>query len=109
MLRIFQRLAWCAAVSAVLTVAWAAPVLAQPADPVTLETVIGNITQWVLGLLFGVATLFLTIAGLRYAAAGGDPMQIEKAKSALRSALIGYALALLSPVLLGIIKGWLGQ
>lgn len=73
-----------------------------------LPTIIGNITTWVVGLLIGVATLFLTIGGLRYLAAGGDPTEVEKAKSALKSALLGYALAILAPILLGVVQGWIG-
>jgi hypothetical protein len=73
-----------------------------------LPTIISNITTWIVGLLIGVATLFLTIGGLRYLAAGGDPTEVEKAKSALKSALIGYALAILAPVLLTVVKGWIG-
>jgi hypothetical protein len=74
----------------------------------SLPVIIGNITTWVVGLLIGVATLFLTVGGLRYLAAGGDPTEVEKAKSALKSALIGYALAVLAPVLLTVVKGWIG-
>jgi len=73
-----------------------------------LPTIIANITVWVFGLLLGVATLFLTIGGLRYLAAGGDPTEVEKAKSALGNALKGYALAVLAPILLAIVKGWIG-
>jgi len=73
-----------------------------------LPTIISNITAWIVGLLIGVATLFLTIGGLRYLAAGGDPTEVEKAKSALKSALVGYALAFLAPVLLGVVQGWIG-
>jgi len=73
-----------------------------------LPTIITNITTWIVGLLIGVATLFLTIGGLRYLAAGGDPTEIEKAKSAFKSALIGYALAVLAPILLNVVKGWIG-
>jgi hypothetical protein len=73
-----------------------------------LPTIITNITAWVIGLLVGVATLFLTIGGLRYLAAGGDPAEVEKAKGAFKSALIGYALAILAPILLGVVKGWIG-
>ncbi|GAA3387944.1 pilin [Cryptosporangium minutisporangium] len=74
----------------------------------SLPQIITNITTWVVGILAGVATLFLTIGGLRYLAAGGDPTEVEKAKSAFKSALIGYALAILAPVLLGIVRGWIG-
>jgi Type IV secretion system pilin len=73
-----------------------------------LPTIIGNITTWIVGLLIGVATLFLTIGGLRYLAAGGDPTEVEKAKSAVKSALIGYALAVLAPILLTVVQGWIG-
>jgi hypothetical protein len=73
-----------------------------------LPTVIGNITDWIVGLLVLVATLFLTYGGLRYVMAGGDPAEVDKAKSALKNALVGYALAILAPILLGIVQGWLG-
>lgn len=74
----------------------------------TLPVIIGNITTWIVGLLVGVATLFLTIGGLRRLAAGGDPTEIEKANSAFKNALIGYALAVLAPILLAIVQGWIG-
>ena len=74
----------------------------------TLPEVVGNITAWVVSILAGVATMFLTIGGLRYAMAGGDPGEVEKAKSALKSALIGYALAMLAPVLVSVMQGLVG-
>jgi hypothetical protein len=74
----------------------------------SLPVVISNITTWIVGLLVGVATLFLTIGGLRRLAAGGDPSEIEKANSAFKNALLGYALAILAPVLLAIVRGWIG-
>ena len=39
---------------------------------------------------------------------GGDPAQTEQAKSNFKSALIGYALAVLAPVILEILQGILG-
>ncbi|MEV6494274.1 pilin, partial [Actinoplanes sp. NPDC051633] len=74
----------------------------------SLPVVISNITTWIVGLLVGVATLFLTIGGLRRLAAGGDPAEIEKANSAFKNALLGYALAILAPILLAIVRGWIG-
>ncbi len=85
---------------------YAEPAPTTPTDK--FNTVIGNITSWVVGIAFGVATLFATIGFLRYLAAGGDPAEVEKAKSAWKNAAIGYAGALLAPVLLAIVKGWLG-
>ncbi|MET8358821.1 pilin [Micromonospora sp. NPDC005171] len=74
----------------------------------SLPVVISNITTWIVGILIGVATLFLTVGGLRYLAAGGDTTELDKAKSALKSALIGYALAVLAPILLAVVQGWVG-
>jgi len=69
----------------------------------SLSEVVTGIRVWLVGLLAVVATLFLTIGGLRYLAAGGDPGQVEKAKSALKSAVIGYGLALLAPVIITLV------
>jgi hypothetical protein len=41
--------------------------------------------------------------------AGGDPGQIERAKNALRSAAIGYALAALAPTLVSILRTVVGS
>ena len=74
----------------------------------TLSGVIDNLRNWIVGILAGVATLFLTIGGLRYLTAGGDPGQVEKAKTALKSAAIGYALAILAPLLVSILASMVG-
>jgi hypothetical protein len=90
-----------------------APVLAapgpSPAPKVNdLPTVIGNMTAWITGIIAAVATLFLTIGGARYLMAGGDPSEVERAKGSLKSAGIGYGLALLAPIILTILKNILG-
>jgi hypothetical protein len=90
---------------------WAAPAHAAAApDPATarLETILGNATAWLVGILAALATLFLTIGGIRYVMAGGDPGEVEKAKGAFKSAGLGYALAALAPLVVSIIKGILG-
>lgn len=74
----------------------------------SIGQVIANTTAWVVGILAGVATLFLTIGGLRYLMAGGDPGEVEKAKTALRSAAIGYGLAVLAPVIVTVLKSLVG-
>ena len=94
-----------AAVAAALVAA--SPVFA--ADPTylavnTIPQVVDQATKWLMGILAAVATLFLTIGGVRYVAAGGDPGEVEKAKSAFKSAGIGYALAFLAPVLLTMLQ-----
>jgi hypothetical protein len=71
---------------------------------VSIAQVLANTTAWIVGILAGVATLFLTIGGLRYLMAGGDPAEVEKAKTALKSAAIGYGLAILAPVIVTVLK-----
>ena len=89
-----------------LMLAVAAP--AYAAGGPTINGVISNLTDWLVGILAGVATLFLTIGGLRYLTAGGDPVQVEKAKTALKSAAIGYALAALAPLIVSILASVVG-
>ena len=71
-----------------------------PLAAADLQGVINNLIVWIGGILAAVATLYLTIGGVRYLTAGGDPTEVDKAKSAFKSAGIGYALAFLAPVLL---------
>jgi hypothetical protein len=104
---IYRITAVAAATLAILTGAGPA-YAAEPRAPYSLPTVVSNITTWIVGLLVGIATLFLTIGGLRRMAAGGDPTEIEKSNSAFKNALIGYALAILAPILLNVVKGWIG-
>ncbi|WP_370078403.1 pilin [Streptacidiphilus sp. MAP12-16] len=70
----------------------------------SIDQTISNITNWIVGILAGTATMFLTIGGLRYLMAGGEPGEVEKAKGALKSACTGYMLAILAPVIVGVLK-----
>lgn len=110
--RNLNRLLTVAGIAGATVAVWTSAALAADiaADPPVndLPTVIGNMTTWITGILAAVATLFLTIGGARYLMAGDDPSEVERAKGALKSAGIGYALALLAPVILTILKGILG-
>lgn len=94
--------------AAVLVALAGEPSLAQappaPPEPNNLETVIQNLRWWIMGIIAAVATLFLVIGGLRYITAGGDPSQIEQAKGNLKSAMLGYGLAVLAPVFMTILS-----
>jgi type IV secretion system pilin len=74
----------------------------------TLPEVIDALRLWVMGILAALATLFLVIGGLRYVTANGDPAAVEQAKGSIKAALIGYALAVLAPVILQVLQGILG-
>ena len=73
-----------------------------------LNTVIWNLELWLSGLLASLATVFLITGGVRYVMAGGDPVRLERAKSAISSAALGYGFALLAPVAVTIIQQIVG-
>lgn len=104
LMRCGLRLVFTTPVAAVLLladppVAWAVA---------TIPEVISNLRDEVVGLLAGLATLFLTFGGLRYLMAGGDPGEVEASKRALKAAAIGYGLAILAPVLVALLKQIVG-
>ncbi|HYN96672.1 MAG TPA: pilin [Pilimelia sp.] len=89
----------------------ATPQAAHAADtePVVLavesvEAAVNNIRLWLMGILGAWASLCLTVGFLRYTS--GEPGEVEKGKLALRSAAIGYAGALIVPLLLTIVGRW---
>jgi hypothetical protein len=69
----------------------------------TLDAVLANIRTWAMGILAGLATAFLTLGGVRYILGGGDPGEVEKAKTAFKAAGIGYGLAVLAPLVVTIL------
>ncbi|MFG1952441.1 pilin [Micromonospora sp. NPDC048830] len=102
-----------ATTTAVLVLTAPAAAHADPGGPVTLAAnslpdVISNLQTWLMGLLAAVATLFLVLGGVYWATAGGDPAQVERAKGALKNALVGYGLAVLAPILLEIVQSIVG-
>ncbi|MFD8497288.1 pilin [Amycolatopsis sp. NPDC059657] len=74
----------------------------------SVDEVLDNIRKYVMGILAGLATVFLTIGGVRYVFGGGDPGEIEKAKTSFKAAGIGYALAALAPLVVTVLKGIVG-
>jgi Type IV secretion system pilin len=101
-----------------LIFAGAVPALAQvppvppappaPPPPPSLGQVLDNARNWLVALLASLATLFLTVGGLRYMGGAADPGEVEKAKTAVKAAAIGYALAALAPLAVGILKSIVG-
>lgn len=74
----------------------------------SVSDVLSNIQGWLTGILAALATVFLMIGGTRYVVAGGDPGEVEKAKTAFKAAGIGYLLAVLAPVVLSVLKTFAG-
>jgi hypothetical protein len=74
----------------------------------SVNEVLNNMRNWIMGILAALATLFLSIGGVRYVMGGGDPGEVEKAKTAFKSAGWGYGLAVLAPLVVEILKGIVG-
>ncbi|WP_055752741.1 pilin [Frankia sp. AvcI1] len=88
--------------------AFAAPPAPAPAVAPDLKTVLDNIRNWIMGILALLATVFLSIGGVRYLIAGGEPGEVGKAKDSFRHAAWGYGLAALAPVVVEVLKQIVG-
>jgi hypothetical protein len=67
-----------------------------PAEPTqvlalagSIDQVVTNIRTWLMGILVSLASVSLSIGGVRYVMGGGDPGEIEKAKTVFKSAALG--------------------
>lgn len=74
----------------------------------SIDQVLSNIRDWVMGILAGLATVFLSIGGVYRVTAGGEPGGHEKAKECFKAAAIGYCMAALAPVVVHVLKGLVG-
>ncbi|GAA5141792.1 pilin [Pseudonocardia adelaidensis] len=74
----------------------------------SVDQVLTNIRNWLMGILAGLATVMATIGGIRYTMADGDPGEVQRAKTAFRNAGIGFALAALAPLLVTVLQGVVG-
>jgi hypothetical protein len=109
LISLLTLLGWLTGTALVLfsTAAYAAGAGAPvPMAAESIEAVVNNIRTWLVGILVAVATLFLTVGGLRLMWANGDPGEAEKGKAALKSAAVGYGLALLAPLIVTIVGKW---
>jgi hypothetical protein len=94
------------AATATLVLAAEAAGAAPPAPPpptYDLATVINHLRWWVCGIAGTYATFMLSLCGARLMMANGDPSEIDRAKTSFKSAVVGYAVALLAPVFMTIL------
>ena len=113
--RTAHRLPAVLAVAGLTAAVLASMATAAHADPTQVVAVAGsvdevltNLRNWIMGILAGLATVFLTLGGVRYLMAGGDPGEVEKAKTAFKSAGWGYAGAALAPLVVQVLRGIVG-
>ncbi|MDT0304318.1 hypothetical protein [Streptomonospora wellingtoniae] len=110
--RRLRRLAVIGCTAAALLAVPAAQALAQGGGGQgtdELVNVIGRIREVIIALLAALATLLLTVGGLRWLLAGGDPGEVDKARRSLMGAALGYVIALLATVLLDVLEFIVGD
>ena len=74
----------------------------------SLDEVLTNLRTFIMGILALVATVFLTVGGVRYVMSAGDAGEVSKAKECFKNAALGYALAALAPLVVQILRGIVG-
>ncbi|MGP3970618.1 pilin [Streptomyces sp. 6N223] len=91
----------------------AGPAQAQPetmlAAADSLDTVLNNLRNWIMGIAATLATVMLSVGGVIRMMAGGDPGEIERSNRAFKSAAWGYGIAALAPLVVEILKGIVGE
>ncbi|WP_335988581.1 pilin [Glycomyces sp. MUSA5-2] len=94
------RLGMASGLSALFFVLMAEPAMANTQGVIDVL----NRLQTVIVVIAGTAVaVMLTLAGFRYLLAS-EPGETERAKSALRSAAIGFGIVVLAPILVTILK-----
>lgn len=78
------------------------------AQATSVDQVLTNIRNWIMGILAGLTVVFLTVGFVRYIFAGGDPGELQKARTAWKSAGWGFGGAALAPLIVEIFKGIVG-
>lgn len=76
----------------------------------TLDTIIVDVINWLIGGAVVVCVVMLVWAGYSYMTAGGDEGKVQKATKTLTNAIIGLVIALLALVLVNFVRNtFLGQ
>lgn len=78
----------------------------EPAETTAapLVAVVNRVYLVIMVIATSLGSLFLTIAGVRWLVAGGEPGAIDGAKRALTGVALGYGIAVLATVLMSILE-----
>ncbi|WP_026118441.1 hypothetical protein [Nocardiopsis salina] len=68
-----------------------------------IRAVVNRVRLVLIAIASALGTLFLTIAGVRWLVANGEPGAVDGAKRALTGASLGYGIAILATVLMEIL------
>ncbi len=67
------------------------------------NSLIRTVINWLLGITFGIAVLFLIIGGFQFLTAGASPDNATKGKQTIINALIGIVIIILSYVIVNVV------
>jgi len=75
----------------------------------SINDILNRLRDMLMLVIGSLSLVMLTVGGIQYVTAGGDGEGIHRAKSTVKHALLGLAVAILAPVFIQIIKTILGQ
>jgi Type IV secretion system pilin len=79
-----------------------------PAQAASIDQVLINIRNLILGVAAGAALVSWSVAGLRMMFSQGDPGEVAKARSAFRAGAGGFAVVILAPLALAVLRTVVG-
>lgn len=74
-----------------------------------VNSLIHTVINWMLGIAFGVAVLFLIVGGFWYITAAGNEETAEKGKGTVINAIIGIVIIILSYVIINVVANLVSQ
>lgn len=78
-------------------------------DFTNIGSIFNTIFLFLIGVVGGLAIIFIVIGGIRYILAGGDPKATDSARHQITAALIGLVVALLAVAIVVIVGNILGS
>ena len=73
----------------------------------SINQLISTIINWLLGIAFGIAVLFLIIGGFWYITSAGNEETAEKGKNTAINAIIGIIIIIMSYVIVNVVSNLL--
>lgn len=74
-----------------------------------VNDLIRTVINWVLGITFGIAVLFLIVGGFWYITSAGNEETATKGKSTVINAIIGIVIIILSYVIINVVANLVGS
>jgi hypothetical protein len=89
--------------------AYAAVTLTNPTPNITsLGSIFQIVFQVLVGIIGGLAIIFIIIGAIRYILARGEPKATESARNTITAAIVGLVVAVLAVAIVTIVSGFLG-